>query len=231
MKNKFRLGSMYLVDYNNNTIPTFSIHKHNSNRIAMQVSRYISSLSNSHLIRHLTFKSPIRFFSTVPSPQDQPPDLINTQPRAVYVLPFYGAEDIVVDEQTDKTIRQAVKAYGGLVRTKDAPDQLRERLRGLTRASFRPKQLTMEGVVISNKMQKSVVIAAERRCFSAKLQKDYYKTRRFMAHDEFNLCTEGDRVIIRSCRLMSKRKSHVVVQNFGDPLRPGIDQRRIVLHD
>lgn len=36
-----------------------------------------------------------------------------------------------------------------------------------------------------------------------------------MAHDEFDLCREGDRVVIRSCRLMSRSKAHVVVQNFG----------------
>lgn len=46
-----------------------------------------------------------------------------------------------------------------------------------------------------------------------------------MAHDEFDLCREGDRVIIRSCRLMSRCKAHVVVQNFGIKIGGGEDDR------
>lgn len=101
----------------------------------------------------------------------------------------------------------------------------------MTAASYRPSQLTIQGVVVSNKMDKSVVVAARRRAYVSKLQKHYFKTRRFMAHDEPNLCREGDHVVIRSCRLMSKRKSHIVVQNYGDPTRSGADERSIVLPD
>eukprot|EP00171_Calliarthron_tuberculosum_P019339 IDg19339t1 len=74
-------------------------------------------------------------------------------------------------------------------------------------------------------MDKSVVVAARRRCYEPKLQLKYWRTRRFMAHDELNLCREGDRVIIRSCRPLSKRKAFVVVENFGDPMLIGDDNR------
>ena len=82
---------------------------------------------------------------------------------------------------------------------------------------------------MSDKMNKSVVIAARRPRFSEKYEKMYFKTRRFMAHDEQNLCKEGDRVIIRSCRKLSRHKAHVVVQNFGDQTAIGPDNRKVVL--
>jgi len=50
------------------------------------------------------------------------------------------------------------------------------------------------GMVVSNKMQKSVVVAVD-RLFHHKLYNRYVKrTSKFMAHDENNLCNIGDRV-------------------------------------
>lgn len=162
--------------------------------------------------------------------QETRPDYI-TQPKPAYTLPFYGATDEELNQLSDNLVRQALKSYGGLIRKTDEMHQLRERLRALTNASYRPSLLTIEGVVVSDKMNKSVVIAARRHAYSSKLRKAYLKTRRFMAHDELDLCREGDRVIIRSCRHMSKRKNHVVVQNFGDKTRAEGDDRKIVLND
>ena len=169
--------------------------------------------------------------SQSPGPTLEPIQEYRTQRNPVYNLPFYGSSDEELDQLSDSRIKQALSAYGGLIRKNDSPKLWRERLRRLTNASYRPNQLTIEGIVVSDKMDRSVVIAARRRCFSSKLQKYYYKTRRFMAHDEFNLCREGDRVIIRSCRMLSKHKSHVVVQNFGDQTRAEADDRKIVLED
>lgn len=51
------------------------------------------------------------------------------------------------------------------------------------------------GTVVSNKMQKSVVVAVD-RLFHNKLYNRYVKrTSKFMAHDEKNACNIGDRVI------------------------------------
>lgn len=154
-----------------------------------------------------------------------------TQPKPTYTLPFYGASDEVLQGLSNGMVRKALQAYGGLIRKTDEDTELRERLRRVTNASYRPSQLTMEGVVVSDKMNKSVVIAARRSAYSTKIRMPYLKTRRFMAHDEFDLCREGDRVVIRACRNMSKRKSHVVVQNFGDKQRTTKDDRKIVLDD
>lgn len=52
------------------------------------------------------------------------------------------------------------------------------------------------GMVVSNKMQKSVVVAVD-RLFHHKIYNRYVKrTSKFMAHDEHNLCNIGDRVSI-----------------------------------
>lgn len=54
------------------------------------------------------------------------------------------------------------------------------------------KQLV--GMVVSNKMQKSVVVAVD-RLFHHKLYNRFVKrTSKFMAHDEHNICNIGDRV-------------------------------------
>lgn len=168
--------------------------------------------------------------TTTAIPQEARPDYI-TQPKPAYTLPFYGATDEELNQLPDSTVRKALKAYGGLIRKMDEPPQLRERLRKIANASYRPSLLVIEGVVVSDKMNKSVVVAARRHAYANKLRVPYLRTRRFMAHDEFDLCREGDRVIIRSCRNMSKRKSHVVVQNFGDKTRVSQDDRKIVLDD
>lgn len=68
------------------------------------------------------------------------------------------------------------------------------------------------GMVVSNKMQKSVVVAVD-RLFHHKLYNRYVKrTSKFMAHDEHNLCNIGDRVRLDPSRPLSKRKHWVVAE-------------------
>ncbi|KAG6600830.1 hypothetical protein SDJN03_06063, partial [Cucurbita argyrosperma subsp. sororia] len=62
------------------------------------------------------------------------------------------------------------------------------------------------GMVVSNKMQKSVVVAVD-RLFYHKLYNRYVKrTSKFMAHDENNQCNIGDRVKLDPSRPLSKHK-------------------------
>jgi small subunit ribosomal protein S17 len=142
----------------------------------------------------------------------------------VYSLPYYGADETEIVTLDDADVDRVLKAYGGLLRKKDAEGARRERLALITR-----DRLTISGVVVSDRMDKSVVVAARRRAYSDKMRKEYAVTRRFMAHDELNLCREGDRVTIRSCRPMSRWKNHVVVRNYGDHSRIGEDKRAAVL--
>ncbi|XP_047946128.1 30S ribosomal protein S17-like [Salvia hispanica] len=68
------------------------------------------------------------------------------------------------------------------------------------------------GTVVSNKMQKSVVVAVD-RLFHHKLYNRYVKrTSKFMAHDEQNNCNIGDRVRLDPSRPLSKRKHWTVAE-------------------
>ena len=62
------------------------------------------------------------------------------------------------------------------------------------------------GIVISNKMQKTIVVKIENRYPHPIYSKTLVKTKKYLAHDEFQNCTIGDLVIIRECRPLSKRK-------------------------
>jgi len=62
------------------------------------------------------------------------------------------------------------------------------------------------GVVISNKMQKTVVVKIESRYSHPIYSKTMIKTRKYFAHDEMNECNIGDQVLVRECRPLSKKK-------------------------
>ena len=68
------------------------------------------------------------------------------------------------------------------------------------------------GVVVSNKMQKSIVVEIERREKHPIYGKFIKKTSRFMAHDEKNECNIGDTVRIMETRPLSKRKCWRLVE-------------------
>ena len=68
------------------------------------------------------------------------------------------------------------------------------------------------GTVISNKMDKSVVVAVERQVRHGMYGKQQRLTSRFMAHDEKNEAGVGDRVALVSSRPLSRRKRWVVTR-------------------
>ena len=71
------------------------------------------------------------------------------------------------------------------------------------------------GRVVSNKMDKSVVVAVERQVRDGLYGKQLRLTSRFMAHDEKNEAGVGDRVALVSSRPISRRKRWVVTQVTG----------------
>jgi small subunit ribosomal protein S17 len=68
------------------------------------------------------------------------------------------------------------------------------------------------GVVVSNKMDKTVVVAVENRSPHPKYGKIVVNTKRYKAHDENNACQEGDRVRIRETRPLSRTKHWTVAE-------------------
>ena len=68
------------------------------------------------------------------------------------------------------------------------------------------------GVVTSNKMEKSIVVAIERKVKHELYGKFLKKTSKFIAHDENNTCNEGDTVKIMETRPLSKNKNWRLVE-------------------
>ena len=68
------------------------------------------------------------------------------------------------------------------------------------------------GIVISNKMDKTVTVLVERQEKHPLYKKYIRKSTKLHAHDEANECNEGDEVQIEECRPMSKSKSWRVIE-------------------
>ncbi len=68
------------------------------------------------------------------------------------------------------------------------------------------------GMVVSDKMNKTVVVAIENRSPHPKYGKIVVKTKKYKAHDEENKCKQGDRVRIRETRPLSRTKRWMVAE-------------------
>ncbi len=75
----------------------------------------------------------------------------------------------------------------------------------------RPRRKLREGTVVSDLMDKTVVVQADRLVRHPRYQKVMRRTARWKAHDEKNECSVGDRVRIMETRPLSKTKRWRVV--------------------
>ena len=71
---------------------------------------------------------------------------------------------------------------------------------------------TRVGVVVSNKMQKTITVAIERKVPHTIYKKYFKKTTKFMAHDQNNVASIGDLVKIMETRPLSARKRWRLVE-------------------
>ena len=71
---------------------------------------------------------------------------------------------------------------------------------------------TVEGRVVSNKMNKTVTVLVERQVKHALYGKYIKRSTKLHAHDEENSCNEGDVVRVTECRPLSKTKNWRVVE-------------------
>ena len=62
------------------------------------------------------------------------------------------------------------------------------------------------GLVVSDRMQKTVVVSVERRVMHPRYRKVLKRRTKVKAHDESNQCHVGDRVLIVECRPLSRDK-------------------------
>ena len=69
----------------------------------------------------------------------------------------------------------------------------------------------MEGVIVSNKMEKTVVVLVKRLKVHPKYKKRYTVSMKYKCHNEAGQYNIGDIVIVKQCRPMSKDKRHIVV--------------------
>jgi len=65
---------------------------------------------------------------------------------------------------------------------------------------------TMTGIVVSSKMDKTVVVKVERRFAHPVFKKVVKTTKKYKVHDERNECVEGDFIHIQESRPLSKEK-------------------------
>ncbi len=70
----------------------------------------------------------------------------------------------------------------------------------------RGSQKNLTGIVVSDRMDKSVVVSVERWVKHPVYKKFIRRRAKFMAHDERNECQIGDRVLLTETRPLSKRK-------------------------
>lgn len=73
-----------------------------------------------------------------------------------------------------------------------------------------PKRI-LQGVVVSDKNDKTVVVQVERRFTHPVMKKTVRSTKKYHAHDENNTCKAGDIVRIEECPPVSKKKKWVVL--------------------
>lgn len=68
------------------------------------------------------------------------------------------------------------------------------------------------GIVVSNKMDKTIVVQVESRFSHPMYSKTMVKTKKYFAHDETEQCSIGDEVLMQETRPLSKRKRWILTK-------------------
>lgn len=85
----------------------------------------------------------------------------------------------------------------------------------MTTPEKKPITQQFEGVVVSDKMTKTVVVEVARLMKHPQYGKFIKRSKNYKAHDPESLYHTGDRVLIASCRPISRDKKWVVVKKIG----------------
>ncbi len=76
----------------------------------------------------------------------------------------------------------------------------------------------LTGRVTSDKMDKTITVLVERRIMHPLYKKFIRRSKKYAAHDDANVCDDGDVVRIEECRPISKRKSWLLIERNGIPV-------------
>lgn len=68
------------------------------------------------------------------------------------------------------------------------------------------------GIVMSNKMEKTIVVKVESRFSHPLYSKTMVKTKKYLVHDEYEKCNIGDQVLVNETRPLSKHKRWTVIK-------------------
>ena len=71
------------------------------------------------------------------------------------------------------------------------------------------------GIVVSDKMEKTVVIKVESRYPHPIYSKTVVKTKKYLVHDEQQICNIGDQILVQECRPLSKKKRWTFVKTIS----------------
>jgi small subunit ribosomal protein S17 len=85
----------------------------------------------------------------------------------------------------------------------------------------RGRRKVRAGVVVSDKMDKTVVVEVSRTLLHPVYKKHIRRRKRFMVHDEENRCRTGDRVMIVETRPLSRHKNWRVTKIIKQAALPG----------
>lgn len=73
------------------------------------------------------------------------------------------------------------------------------------------KKVKLNGIIISDKMQETVVVAIDRFIVNSKYKKRLHLTKKVKAHNKDNKYKVGDMVVIEECRPISKEKKWIII--------------------
>ena len=86
---------------------------------------------------------------------------------------------------------------------------------------------TKSGTVTSTKMAKTVIVTVHTYKNHPKYKKSYRTTKKFYAHDEGEICKEGDTVTIKESRPLSKLKRWQVLEVNGHPVETIVSESTV----
>lgn len=125
--------------------------------------------------------------------------------------PDTQAQDASVDAPEQPALVEEVSAEEAAPETSEDTVESQPLEKSEPEKPKKSRKRILQGKVVSNKAQKTIVVRVERQV-AHPLYKKYYKTsKKFMAHDEQDACKEGDVVRIKENRPLSKRKRWTLI--------------------